>query len=145
MTHGALMEHGLYQQGWRFKLGHGKNRLGVCNHRQKIIGLSKYLIQLGTEEEILHVILHEVAHALTPGHKHDRVWRAKASEIGHPNPTRLSNVSYTVPHRVELHCETHGVITKRQRRMKADTLARTFCRKCGRLSKGQLTQVLLTS
>jgi hypothetical protein len=27
-------------------------------------------------------ILHEIAHALTPGHNHDSVWRAKSIEIG---------------------------------------------------------------
>lgn len=27
-------------------------------------------------------ILHEIAHALTPGHNHDAVWQTKAVEIG---------------------------------------------------------------
>ncbi len=143
-VHGILLEHNLYQEGWRFKLGRGKNLLGLCDHGKKEITISKYLIQLGTDEEILYMILHEIAHALTPGHGHDRVWRRKAREIGHPNPTRLTQVSYDTPHKVELHCKVHGVIDKRQRRMNLGVLTRSFCKKCGRISQGQLTQIVLT-
>ena len=33
-------------------------------------------------KEIKNTVLHEIAHALTPGHNHDHVWQAKAVSIG---------------------------------------------------------------
>ena len=67
---------------WRFEFDTAKRRFGVCRHRLKVIGLSKELILLNSVEQVKNTILHEIAHALTPRHKHDDVWRAKAIEIG---------------------------------------------------------------
>jgi predicted SprT family Zn-dependent metalloprotease len=46
------------------------------------IGLSVLLLPYCKPKEITNTILHEIAHALTPGHKHDYVWRQKFIEIG---------------------------------------------------------------
>lgn len=46
------------------------------------IGLSVRLLPYCKPKEITNVILHEIAHALTPGHKHDYVWQRKFIEIG---------------------------------------------------------------
>lgn len=48
----------------------------------KVVELSTKLVQINDEERVRLTILHEVAHALTEGHGHDAVWKAKLLEIG---------------------------------------------------------------
>jgi hypothetical protein len=74
--------HGLTEKGWRFEFDNAKRRFGVCRYRTKTIGLSKHLVSLNEVARVKNTILHEIAHALTPGHHHDFVWRTKAIEIG---------------------------------------------------------------
>ena len=139
-----LKQHGLREKGWTFAVSRGKNILGSCSYRTKAIKISKYLIQLGTDEEVRNTVLHEVAHALVGGAAgHGHIWRMKCRQIGLANPERCSTVSYDVPHKVTLDCDIHGIIQKRQRRLKKGMLERMWCRDCGRTSKGLLTQVML--
>ena len=77
-----MRKHNLLEQGWRFQFDNAKRRFGVCKYRPKIIGLSKELTLLNDENRVKNTILHEIAHALTPGHNHDNVWKRKAIEIG---------------------------------------------------------------
>ncbi len=139
-----LVRYELYGQGWRFVLSRGKSLLGSCNYRQKQIKVSRYLIERGTDAEVRDTVLHEIAHALVGGKVgHNWIWRAKCREIG-AKPERLAHaVSYTVPHKIELECVTHGTIDKRHRKLKAGMLARLWCLKCGPAHKGLLTQVIL--
>lgn len=57
---------------------------GCCNYTSKIINLSQEYVACPavTLDDIRNTALHEIAHALTPGHHHDDVWRQKALEIG---------------------------------------------------------------
>ena len=48
----------------------------------KVVELSTKLVEINDEERVRLTILHEVAHALTEGHGHDNVWKAKLLEIG---------------------------------------------------------------
>jgi hypothetical protein len=72
-----------------------------------------------------NVYMLEIAHALTKGHGHDRVWKAKCVEIGgkgltyynegdrnvyNPNPTKRSNKIY------QLECQECGYTGGRYRR-----------------------------
>jgi predicted SprT family Zn-dependent metalloprotease len=77
-----IKRHGLYELGWRFEFDNSKRRFGVCRYLSKTIGLSKNLTALNEVEQVKDTILHEIAHALTPGHHHDWVWQRKAIEIG---------------------------------------------------------------
>jgi predicted SprT family Zn-dependent metalloprotease len=77
-----MKKHGLVAMGWTFKFDNAKRRFGVCRYRSRVIGLSRELTLLNSEAEVVDTILHEIAHALTPRHHHDAVWRAKAIEIG---------------------------------------------------------------
>lgn len=54
------------------------NRYG----NMKVVELSTKLVEINDESRVLKTILHEIAHALTEGHGHDRVWQAKLLEIG---------------------------------------------------------------
>lgn len=85
--------HGLI--GWRLRWGRARTQIGMCRYETKEITLSRPLLN-----DMWHdTLLHEIAHALTPGHGHDRVWRVKCVEIGaNPQPRskriRLPDSSY---------------------------------------------------
>jgi predicted SprT family Zn-dependent metalloprotease len=72
--------HGLSHWGLRFD--RAAKRFGLCNHTRKIISLSWKLVMLNTEEEVRDTILHEIAHALTPGAGHGPRWREMCVRIG---------------------------------------------------------------
>jgi predicted metal-dependent hydrolase len=60
-----------------------KRTFGYCSWgKVKMIKLSMPLIKIANERAVKNVILHEIAHALTPGHRHNFVWREKLIEIG---------------------------------------------------------------
>jgi len=58
------------------------NSFGYCNWIKKYIKLSIPLILCNGEKQVKTVILHEIAHALTPKHYHNFVWKEKCLEIG---------------------------------------------------------------
>ena len=97
-------------------LDNAKNRRGICRYSfngVKEIGLSRYFIGLNDESKVRNTILHEIAHALTPGHHHDRVWRRKAIEIGCTGERSSSNVERQ-PGRYQTTCcgKTHHLHRK---------------------------------
>lgn len=55
---------------------------GNCNHKLKLIKLQPTYVAKNSIEEITNTILHEIAHALTPNHGHNKFWKRKAIEIG---------------------------------------------------------------
>ncbi|QXN73599.1 SprT-like protease [Gordonia phage AikoCarson] len=67
---------------WGVRIDNAKRRAGVCRYNVREISFSAHLLALRTYDESLNTISHEVAHALTPGHKHDHVWAAKHRELG---------------------------------------------------------------
>jgi predicted SprT family Zn-dependent metalloprotease len=75
-----LREHALI--GWRFQFDHARRRFGSCRLRTKLITLSKPLTLLNSQEQVRDTLLHEIAHALTPGDGHGPKWKAKCREIG---------------------------------------------------------------
>ncbi|ACH62197.1 hypothetical protein MYRNA_230 [Mycobacterium phage Myrna] len=79
-TQALLDAHGL--TGWKITFGTARTRNGSCCYRTRTINLSRTLMAFRSYDETMDTIRHEVAHALTPGHKHDRVWAAKCRELG---------------------------------------------------------------
>jgi predicted SprT family Zn-dependent metalloprotease len=68
--------------GWSFSFDNAKKRHGLCHYSKKTIFLSKISTSNRTNEEVKNTILHEIAHALTPGEHHNKVWKRKFIEIG---------------------------------------------------------------
>ena len=56
--------------------------MGQFSARKRKIQLSTYFIRVKSYRIMINTILHEIAHALTPTHGHDLVWKAKAIEVG---------------------------------------------------------------
>src|SRR4051812_18501566 len=75
-----MRQHGL--TGWTFHFDGARRRFGSCQPARKRITLSRALTLLNNLDQIRDTILHEIAHALTPGDNHGDKWRAKCVEIG---------------------------------------------------------------
>ena len=83
-----LASHGLTTRGWRFKFNNRRRAFGVCSYREKVIALSLGLCQINSDARIKATLLHEVAHALTPGADHGPIWKLQAMALGcDPNAT----------------------------------------------------------
>lgn len=77
-----MSHYGLLAKGWKFKLDGSTKRFGICRNRIKTISMSRRLSELNDRPTVEDTILHEIAHALTPGAGHNSVWQAKAIELG---------------------------------------------------------------
>jgi len=75
-----MNQHGL--SGWRFAFDHARRRFGSCRYSAKTITLSRPLTLLNAEEQVRDTLLHEIAHALTPGDGHGAKWKAMCLQIG---------------------------------------------------------------
>ncbi len=75
-----LNSNGLFD--WDIRISKAFKTLGSCNHTKKIISLSIHHVGNSAEADILNTILHEIAHALTPGDHHGKEWKKKALELG---------------------------------------------------------------
>ncbi len=82
-----MAKHGLPAMGWKFTFIRSIRTLGLCSYREKAVSLSEQFMLTADEELINDTILHEIAHALTPGAGHNWRWKMKCVEIG-ANPER---------------------------------------------------------
>lgn len=80
----ALMRHhGLMDPGpWTFQWSRSINAFGHCVPALQRIRLSRTLVERNPPWEVLDCILHEIAHALTPGSSHGPAWRRMAWHLG---------------------------------------------------------------
>ena len=111
LTEMHLEAHGLLAKGWFFKFSRASTTFGTSNSRLKRIKVSKATAAINTEERVERLILHEIAHALTPNDPgHGREWRAKCEEIGLPNEPRCWSEKDTVqvPRRWTMTCPKCG-------------------------------------
>ena len=80
-----LDKHELYhveaKMNGRLTRAFGRYRYNTL-YDKRVVELSIPLVKINDEERVMKTILHEIAHALTEGHGHDRVWQAKLLEIG---------------------------------------------------------------
>lgn len=77
-----MTSHGLVAKGWSFTFDNAERRMGVCKYGPKRISISRHYTEHASEFQVLDTILHEIAHALTPGAKHGLAWKAVASRLG---------------------------------------------------------------
>lgn len=125
-----MRRHGLFEAGWRFRFDRARRRFGCCNYTRKLITLSRPLTLLNHEPEVRDTLLHEIAHALSPGDNHGRRWRAKCREIG-AKPRRCYTDETVAspprrPARYEWGCVPCGWWVERRRRTRANYV----CAKC---------------
>jgi hypothetical protein len=75
-------EHNL--AGWSMKLFHKMDTAGLCSYNSKIIYLSSYLLRGHNcdKRKVKKTLIHEITHALHPGHSHDRVWKRACKNLG---------------------------------------------------------------
>lgn len=141
----SLAEHhlGRFPQlsGWRIEFSSkARRRLGVCRYRQRTIVLTSSFVLANSRAKVREVTLHELAHALVgKGHGHDRVWQAKARELGVP-PVRFCSSVVMPPGDWQATCggcSRHFSLYGRPTRPR-------FCRQCGR-EAGQLQFVRVGS
>jgi predicted SprT family Zn-dependent metalloprotease len=75
-----MKQHGLHD--WSFRFDHARRRFGSCQPTRCMITLSRPLTLLNGIDQVRDTILHEIAHALTPGENHGAKWRAMCRRIG---------------------------------------------------------------
>lgn len=124
-----MAAHGLTDKGWRFEWDNAARRFGQCRYSTKTISMSRQLTIQRSEASVRNTMLHEIAHALTPGHKHDAVWRAKAISIG-CDGNRCSDDKVEVAYKYVAKCINGHVAAKYLRKPRA--IQRKSCGKCSR-------------
>lgn len=69
---------------WSFEFDSAKRRAGLCNYTDKVISISRYMVDIHNMDETLQVVLHEVAHAISgKAAGHTKKWLATAKRIGY--------------------------------------------------------------
>ena len=113
--------------GWTFGFDLAPSRAGVCRYQERRIDLSVSYCLAATRSDIQDTILHEIAHAIVgPRHNHDKVWKAKAREIGCLGE-RCHRVHHTAAKWVgECRCGQQWFRQVLQRRM----MSNRVCAKC---------------
>jgi predicted SprT family Zn-dependent metalloprotease len=113
----------LAQLGWKFKWNRGKRLVGLCDYQTKTIQISLLFTKnVGSPENFNDTLLHEIAHALTPGAKHGADWKKACVLIG-AKPERICDNSNVVGANSSLalwkaRCAQCGYLHTRHRRPK---------------------------
>ncbi len=130
-----LNEHGLHD--WDLRTSSTLNTLGDCdrNSDKKLIRISRAYTENNNWSQISLTVLHEIAHALTPGQGHNRVWADKLREIG-GDPNR-EDYNVTMPKRHRIWCMSCESVLgdMATRRM---NLSRRYCNRCGPTTESNL-------
>ena len=125
-----MAAHGL--RDWSFHFDHARRRFGTCQPTRRCITLSRMLTLLNDEDEVRDTILHEIAHALTPGDGHGPRWKAMCVKIG-ANPRRCYTDDHVTspprrPAPFKIGCVACGWWHDRHRR----TRRKLICKQCRR-------------
>jgi predicted SprT family Zn-dependent metalloprotease len=120
---------------WCFKINRRRRSLGMCFFGSRRIELSIIYIRNNSVEHIRQTLLHEIAHALTPNHGHDKVWLEVVEQIGGRAKVKCSDAQMPLGHwRAE--CPTCCKTFSRHRKPRTDDIF--HCTACGE-DRGLLT------
>lgn len=75
-----MAEHGLAT--WAFKFDRAARRFGSCWPARRVITLSWKLTMLNDASQVTNTLLHEIAHAITPGDGHGAKWQSACRKLG---------------------------------------------------------------
>ncbi len=82
----SLMLHWHLGEKWVFAFNESKRLAGLCVYPRLCapgrIELSVHFVRLNDLKQIEDTILHEIAHALTPGDHHGAKWKAMCAMVG---------------------------------------------------------------
>lgn len=88
-------EFGYDLSDWEIEFSKQMTRTaGYCNYSSQLFKFSTLFVFSQPEEEIQKVILHEMAHAATPGHKHDKIWTQMCISFGGDGQRYLMSNSF---------------------------------------------------
>jgi len=93
-----MTEHGLIRQGWEHAFSDTKVRVAECSYRERTIYVSRLMVLHADATMVEQTMLHEIAHALTRGHKHDAVWKSTAKSLGYSGARKQVNPYVMVEH-----------------------------------------------
>lgn len=116
----------------KLKWSNARANFGMCSYPREnptyfIITISKPLAELNDDETVKQVVLHEIAHALTPGHGHDTTWKQKCLELGGNGERCYNQLAVKTPkHNWMIRCPMCGFQEFRFKQPKDNTL----CPKC---------------
>ena len=141
-----LLEHGLKDWHVRISTDATKPFLGLCSYKDKCIILNAHHIDIHPEPDVVDTVLHEVAHALTPGYGHDDVWRTKAKELGCTSLQPCSHLSLSpeVIDAIRSGAEVKVEFEEEVIRHPKYTVTRLQdkCSQCGRVAKEKSSAIL---
>lgn len=108
---------------------------GYCDYENRVIALSKRVIEDATVEQTMEICLHEISHALCEGHGHDKVWRDTFIAIGGSGRTghtvKCSNPKHSIICSNCRHKRIRHRIPKKQKQEYKNK--QRYCGKCGGL------------
>lgn len=81
LARSLMAEHGIGDT-WTFVFDNATRRMGQCRYAQRTISVSRHYAQHADEAHVRDTLLHEIAHALTPGARHGLRWKAMAQKLG---------------------------------------------------------------
>ena len=116
---------------WKFRWSEAENEFGSCWEKKKEIVLSRPLTVLNDAEQVIDVILHEIAHALAGAAAgHGWRWMEKCRLVG-ARPERCYGEEVTTPKpRYAGVCAVHGVVSERRELGKQFLAKKVACGKC---------------
>ena len=120
-----MARHGL--TGWVFKFDRAKRRFGACSYTTRTISLSRALTRINDSLIVRETLLHEIAHALTPGANHGLAWQAKCRELGSPARRCYSEEVVQPRSLYLLVCDRCGLKIPRHRKTAAPVACKSCC------------------
>jgi len=122
---------------WEFSWHNKKTILGTCSYYRKTIFLSKAIFTNPQNQAVLkNTILHEIAHALTPGDKHGKIWKKTFIKLGGSGET-CSDVQCEARDKYTFKCPNCGQVIYKYRKLKYEHACSICCDKFngGKFSK----------